>query len=99
MIVYPAFVAAVAEHGAEELAARSGVPLAEIRALVAGRGWVAALDSLSRLARALDADPAVLFRAVSATRRELLDPYPLMPPDDLYVHDPETLRVVDAPRR
>ena len=92
MLTYPTFVAALDGHDLGQLAADSGIDVAEIEAIAAG-GRAAPRSYRPRLARALGVDPAELFRLVDELEQAL-------PPGDArFVTDPATLRTIDRQGR
>lgn len=95
VITYPAFVAAVAGRDLDKLAARAGVPVSEIRCIIAG-GWAAPRSSRIRLARALrrSGDVDALFRTVSVFDGGSADLEAAYPPQR-FVTDAATLRHID----
>jgi len=95
VITYPNLVAALDGIDLVDLALVSGVPVHIIVALRDG-GYAASFGIRYRLARALRASPAMLFRPHSDVGNVDIDLTPII---DLagYVTDAEALRIVDRP--
>jgi hypothetical protein len=96
VIRYPALIAALEDLDLDGLALASGVPTGTIRAILDG-GIAPSLGVRFRLARALDANPADLFRTVSVFEGTSADLEPAYPPDR-FVTDPAALRLIDRAR-
>lgn len=94
MIVYPVFVAAVAERDLEALAVEAGVPVAVILDALADCGYIIAKHHRQAIADALGIDAGELFRAISQPSGADLEPTLAAAPAR-FVSDPATLRAIE----